>query len=184
MGPVPAAEPEGVVGVLVAHPHEAVRGRAQRGAGVDDGGADSLLQVIPIELPPLRERKEDIPLIANHFISAFNKEFKKNVKPIGNDVKALFENYSWPGNVRELKNILERAILLEAEEELLPEHLPHEVVFGEESADMPEVRGGFAAFYPMSLKEMEKVLIGKTLEETNGNKSKAARILGISRLSL
>ena len=142
------------------------------------------LQVIPIDLPPLRERKEDIPLIANHFISNFNKEFKKNVKPIGSEVKALFEKYSWPGNVRELKNILERAILLEADEELLPEHLPPEVSLGEEAVEAAEVKGGFASVYPMSLKEMEKVLIGKTLEETSGNKSKAARILGISRQTL
>jgi len=142
------------------------------------------LQVIPIALPSLRERKEDIPLIANHFISVFNKEFKKSVKPIGSEVKTLFGRYSWPGNVRELKNILERAILLEAEEELLPEHLPPEVFLGEEAAEASEVKSGFASFYPMSLKEMEKVLIGKTLEETNGNKSKAARILGISRQTL
>ena len=142
------------------------------------------LQVIPIALPPLRERKEDIPLIANHFISVFNKEFKKSVKPIGSEVRALFEKYSWPGNVRELKNILERAILLEAEEELLPIHLPPEVISGEEAAETPEAMHGFASVYPMSLKEMEKVMIGKTLEETNGNKSKAARILGISRQTL
>ena len=143
------------------------------------------LQVIPIALPPLRERKDDIPLIANHFISAFNKEFKKSVKPIGQEIKRLFEGYSWPGNVRELKNILERAILLEAEAELLPEHLPPEISLGEEAAETAEARiGGFASMYPMSLKEMEKVLIGRTLEETNGNKSKAARILGISRQTL
>jgi two-component system response regulator AtoC len=142
------------------------------------------LQVIPIALPPLRERKDDIPLIANHFITAFNKEFKKSVKPISPEIKALFEKYSWPGNVRELKNILERAILLEADEELLPEHLPPEISIGEEAMEVAEVRSGFASIYPMSLKEMEKVLIGKTLEETNGNKSKAARILGISRQTL
>jgi two-component system response regulator AtoC len=142
------------------------------------------LQVIPIALPPLRERKDDIPLIANHFISAFNKEFKKNVKQIGPEIKALFERYSWPGNVREMKNILERAILLEADEEILPEHLPPEISFGEEAVEVSEAKGGFASIYPMSLKEMEKVLIGKTLEETNGNKSKAARILGISRQTL
>jgi len=142
------------------------------------------LQVIPIALPPLRERKDDIPLIANHFISTFNKEFKKSVKPIGSEIKALFEAYSWPGNVRELKNILERAILLEADDEILPEHLPPEISFGEEAVEASEVKGGYASIYPMSLKEMEKVLIGRTLEETNGNKSKAARILGISRQTL
>jgi two-component system response regulator AtoC len=141
------------------------------------------LQVIPIALPTLRDRREDIPLIANYFISMFNKEFKKNVKPIRSDIKSLFESYSWPGNVRELKNVIERAILLEAESELLPEHLPAEISSGEEDvAEAPEQ--GFAALFPTSLKNMEKILIDKTLRETNGNKSKAARILGISRQTL
>jgi two-component system response regulator AtoC len=142
------------------------------------------LQVIPILLPPLRERKEDIPLIANHFISIFNREFKKSVKPIRSEIKRLFEDYSWPGNVRELKNVIERAILLEAEDELLPEHMPPEISSAVEAAETAVEQDVFESVFPKSLKDMEKVLIDKTLRETNGNKSKAARILGISRQTL
>ncbi|MCK4350689.1 MAG: sigma-54-dependent Fis family transcriptional regulator, partial [Candidatus Krumholzibacteria bacterium] len=142
------------------------------------------LQVIPIALPSLKERKEDIQLIANHFISVFNKEFKKKVKPIGKEVKFLLEGYSWPGNVRELKNMIERAILLEADEELLPEHLPPEIKMGGEQVEITAEPENLEALFPISLKEVEKIMICMTLKETNGNKSKAARILGISRQTL
>ena len=142
------------------------------------------LQVIPINLAPLRERTEDVVLLSNHFISVFNREFKKNVKKVSPAVGALLERYRWPGNVRELKNVIERAMLLEAEDELLPDHLPPEIVHGEPA---PE-RGGEAmsldSLYPISLEDMEKILIERTIKESAGNKSKAARTLGISRQTL
>jgi len=144
------------------------------------------LQVIPIYLPPLRERKEDIPLLANHFISMFNKEFNKNVKKISPKVERLLVNYSWPGNVRELKNVIERAMLLEAEDEILPEHLPPEIT-GEAPEDFVEHESStdtIDSLYPITLKDMERILIEKTLEKTSGNKSQAAKILGISRQTL
>ena len=142
------------------------------------------LQVIPINLPPLRERKEDIQLLTNHFISIFNKEFKKNIKKAGKEVLKVLQGYSWPGNVRELKNVIERAILLDAEDELLPEYIPAEIS-GECLAEGEiDVAGGLAGIGPISIREMEKILIMKTLEETGGNKSMAARILGISRQTL
>ena len=142
------------------------------------------LQVIPINLPPLRERKEDIPLLTNHFISMFNREFKKNIKKAGKDVLKILQGYSWPGNVRELKNVIERAILLDAEDELLPEHIPAEIS-GERAENGEEPgAGGLTEIGPMSIRDMEKMLIVKTLEETGGNKSQAARILGISRQTL
>ncbi len=142
------------------------------------------LQVIPIFLAPIRERKEDIALLANHFISVFNKEFKKNVKKVSPQVAKLLENYSWPGNVRELKNVIERAILLEAEEALLPEHLPQEIVCGEVPTQAASETKTLDGLYPISLEEMEKILIEKTVKEAAGNKSKAARVLGISRQTL
>ncbi|HSG28894.1 MAG TPA: sigma-54 dependent transcriptional regulator [Candidatus Krumholzibacterium sp.] len=141
------------------------------------------LQVIPIDLPPLRERKEDIPLLANFFIDLFNKEFKKKVAKIGPEVEKKLQAYSWPGNVRELKNVIERAILLEADEELLPEHVPIDSMTAEGGTEAG-TGGGLDRIQPMSIKEMEKILISRTLEETEGNKSKAARILGISRQTL
>jgi len=141
------------------------------------------LQVIPLELAPLRERREDIVPLANHFISLFNREFKKNVKKVSPAVAKLLEAYAWPGNVRELRNIIERAILLEAEHELLPEHLPPEIVRGE-SAPAPGGASAEGSHYPMSIAEMEKLLIVETLGKSANNKSKAARVLGISRQTL
>ena len=142
------------------------------------------LQVIPIYLPPLRERKEDIALLANHFIKVFSKEFKKKIDMISPEVEQRLMRYSWPGNVRELKNVIERAILLEADKELLPEHIPSEIMAFEENAETGGSSGDIDRLYPMSIKDMEKILICKTLDETEGNKSKAARILGISRQTL
>jgi DNA-binding NtrC family response regulator len=140
------------------------------------------LQVIPIAIPPLRERPEDIPLLVNHFISMFNREFKKSVKKAGSGVVTILQSYAWPGNVRELKNVIERAILLDAEDELLPEHLPAEITgtgttAGSAVEEMPDLK-------PMSIRDMERILIRKALAETGGNKSQAARILGISRQTL
>ena len=143
------------------------------------------LKVIPIQLAPLRERREDILPLTNHFIAVFNREFKKNVKKAGAELGRLLEGYAWPGNVRELRNVIERAMLLEAEDEILPAHLPPEIVRAE--APAAAERSGSSsvdALYPISLEEMEKLLIRKTLAESAGNKSKAARILGISRQTL
>ncbi|MBU8922053.1 MAG: sigma-54 dependent transcriptional regulator [Bacteroidales bacterium] len=141
------------------------------------------LQVIPINLPSLTERKEDIPLLANHFIERFNREFKKKIGKISPEVERQLQAYPWPGNVRELKNVIERAMLLEAEDELLPEHVPVEL--GQELSEGHENHGAMmSGIYPMSIREMEKLLICRTLDETDGNKSKAARILGISRQTL
>ena len=142
------------------------------------------LQVIPIYLPPLRDRKEDIPLLANHFIDFFNREFKKKIKKTSPDVEARLQAYSWPGNVRELRNVIERAILLEAEDELLPEHIPVETDADEADNRGADSGGDKRGVYPMSIRDMEKLLICRTLDETDGNKSKAARILGISRQTL
>ena len=111
-------------------------------------------------------------------------EFKKNIKKAGKDVLKILQGYSWPGNVRELKNVIERAILLDADDELLPEHIPSEI--SSECLEDGERKGveELAGIGPMSIREMEKILIIKTLDETGGNKSQAARILGISRQTL
>ena len=142
------------------------------------------LQVIPINLAPLRERPDDVVLLANHFISVFNREFKKNVKKVSPGVGALLERYRWPGNVRELKNVIERAMLLEAEDELLAAHLPPEIIHGQSGVEQGGGNTGLDGFYPISLEDMEKVLIERTIKDSAGNKSKAARILGISRQTL
>ncbi len=142
------------------------------------------LQVIPLYLPPLRDRKEDIPLLADYFIEFFNREFKKKIKKISPEVESRLQAYSWPGNVRELRNVIERAILLEAEEELLPEHIPVDLGVMETESNAAPDGTDLRGLYPMSIRDMERLLICRTLDETDGNKSKASRILGISRQTL
>jgi len=142
------------------------------------------LKVIPVNLPPLRERLGDVPLIANHFIDCFNRELLKHVQKLSPEVTRALQSYSWPGNVRELKNVIERAMLLEADEEILMQHLPVELV--SPNTQVVKQRASFLDenFKPTSLKVMEYIFITKTLEATNGNKSQAAKLLGISRQTL
>ncbi|MDH4038320.1 MAG: sigma-54 dependent transcriptional regulator [Candidatus Krumholzibacteria bacterium] len=144
------------------------------------------LKVIPLHIPSLRERREDIPLLVNHFIERFNRELGKQVAPAGPDVMGLLVAYEWPGNVRELRNVIERAMLLEAQDALLTSHLPPEIR-GKAGGEIPSVRSSASiaeAFFPMTLRDVERIQIERTLEQTNGNKSRAAAILGISRQTL
>jgi DNA-binding NtrC family response regulator len=143
------------------------------------------LKVIPLHIPPLRERMEDIPLLVGYFVERFNRELGKHVKPVGRDVIETMLRYDWPGNVRELRNVIERAMLLDAEEELIVQHLPAEIRGADGEA--PAVKSSASvveSFFPMTLREVERIQIEKTLAQTNGNKSKAATILGISRQTL
>ncbi|MDA8086254.1 MAG: sigma-54 dependent transcriptional regulator [Nitrospiraceae bacterium] len=142
------------------------------------------LKVVPIHLPPLRERGEDILLLARYFIDTFNREFRKNVKGLSRDTETLFLEYHWPGNVRELKNVIERAMILENEELILPEHLPLELCSdnsdGAENNDV-DVKlpaGG------LDIEKVEKELIRQALDTTRGNQTKAAKLLNLTRDTL
>jgi DNA-binding NtrC family response regulator len=134
------------------------------------------LKVFPIYLPPLRERLEDVPLLVRHFVKVFNQEFKKNVRGISPEVQEMMVAYHWPGNVRELKNVIERAIILESEDVILPEHLPQEIA-------RPEPTGraaGSAIQLPgegVSLAEVEKDLIQQALSISKRNQVHAAKLL-------
>ena len=147
------------------------------------------LKVIPLQIPPLRERRDDIPLLVGHFIERFNRELGKSVPMPGTEVIDLLVHYDWPGNVRELKNVIERAMLLDAQDALLVAHLPTEIRGGA-PIDIPATAPRAMAasvtsqFFPMTLRDVERIQIEKTLEETHGNKSRAAAILGISRQTL
>lgn len=138
------------------------------------------LQLIPIWIPSLRERAEDIPLLADHFIKKFNREYHKNITGISTEAEIFLKIYSWPGNVRELRNVLERIAILESEPLISVDHLPHEIKSGGRTPsigiEIPE-RG-------MVLDEVEKQFIMQALEKTSGNQSKAARLLGITRHTL
>jgi DNA-binding NtrC family response regulator len=135
------------------------------------------LRVIPILIPPLRERREDIAPIARHYVEFFSASlFKKATELTPEAVEAL-EAYSWPGNVRELRNVIERAVILSAGDQIRPETL----LF----AGPPQKAGpGLESAADLSIAAMEKRLISKVLSNTSWRKTQAARILGINRTTL
>jgi DNA-binding NtrC family response regulator len=137
------------------------------------------LKVIDIELPPLRERREDIPLLAQHFINKFSNELKKKLSGVSEDALQFFLNYSWPGNVRELENVIQRAITLTRHEIILPEDLPITMI---EEKDENLIEKGLREKYTVD--QLEKEYIKKVLLKVGGNKSKAAEILGFDRKTL
>lgn len=137
------------------------------------------LKVIDIEMPPLRERKEDIPLLIQHFIHRFNTELKKNISGVSAEALRLLLNYSWPGNVRELENVIQRAITLSRNELILPEDLPSSLVPKTDDRIYEK-----AIEDQLTLDQLEKEYIRRVLIETGGNKSKAAAILGLDRKTL
>lgn len=139
------------------------------------------LKVMVIEMPPLRERGEDILLLANLFIEENNKELGKNVTGVSNAAREYLLNYQWPGNVRELKNIIERAMILSNGNEILPDHLPIELRKGQMSGSGDQASDKTD---DLALETVEKKHIKDVLVMMDGNKSKAARMLGISRSTL
>jgi two-component system response regulator AtoC len=136
------------------------------------------LNVVTITLPPLRERKEDIPLLANHFLQKFSEENHKNISHISPEALGILTQYSWPGNVRELEHTIERAVIFSIHPIILPEDLPTKMF---EEIKGPEI---LIPEKQLSLKELEKRYILKVLQETGGNKKKASEILGIDRATL
>ena len=155
------------------------------------------LNVVPIHIPPLRERREDIPLLADHFIAKFNDRLKKQITAIAPEAIERLVAYNWPGNIRELENLMERTMLFCEGSEIRVSDLPPEVVGAAvtSSAAVPapgEEAGKAAAPGPESLKEavrveterVERELIQKALDATGGNVTQAARKLKISRKSL
>jgi DNA-binding NtrC family response regulator len=136
------------------------------------------LKVIDVELPPLRQRREDIPLLAQHFMNRYGEEPKK-VSGLSEDTLKIFITYSWPGNVRELENIIQRAMALCQHELILPEDLPPSML---QEADENLAEKGLREKY--TLDQLEKEYIRKILIEVGGNKSKAAEILGLDRKTL
>lgn len=136
------------------------------------------LKVIDIELPPLRERREDIPLLVQHFINRFGKE-PKRISGVSEDALSILTNYLWPGNVRELENVIQRAIALSQHEVILPEDLP---TFMREDRDVNLIEKGLGQKY--TIDQLEKEYIRKVLIEVGGNKTKAAEILGLDRKTL
>jgi DNA-binding NtrC family response regulator len=138
------------------------------------------LNVVPIDIPPLRERAADVPILASYFVQVYNRELNRTVRGFSPEARHLLEAYHWPGNVRELKNVIERAILLESADVILESHLPIELAPRAEAL-VPAEPG---TFEPRPLREVELEYICRTVEHFGGNKSRAARALGISRQTL
>jgi DNA-binding NtrC family response regulator len=137
------------------------------------------LNVIPLTIPPLRERREDILPLARHFLSEANSTFHKAVKRLEPETESLLLGNPWPGNVRELKNLIERLVILSTGDAIEADHLPPPF---SGSADGPAVED--VSREPRTLEAIERAYIVKVLRQANGNKSEAAKILGITRQTL
>ncbi len=139
------------------------------------------LKVVSIHLPPLRDRGDDILLLARHFVREFARQFQKPFQDLSGEVADVLRGYAWPGNVRELRNLIERVVLLEDGARVELEHVPDEMM-GRIGQPVANADGEMVSL--PTLAQMEAEHIGEVLRLTDGNKSKAARILGISRQGL
>jgi transcriptional regulator with PAS, ATPase and Fis domain len=149
------------------------------------------LNVIHITIPPLRERPEDIPALANFFVQHYNRKFKRQIQGLTPATMDLLTRYEWPGNVRELRNAIERSMILEDSSYISPSSLPITL-----SEDMPLATPVFAGMNgveapparqpdeSMSLEDNERRLLVGALEKTGGNQTQAARLLRITRDTL
>lgn len=140
------------------------------------------LNVLPINLPPLRERNEDIPLLCNHFINQFNNRLNKDITGIAPAAMSLLLKHNWPGNVRELENVIERAIVLAEDKLLAPENFPSLVGERKGTDQIDKIFEGYSL--KNAQKDLEKMLIRKALTKTQGNRTKASQLLEISHPSL
>ena len=138
------------------------------------------LNVFPVVVPPLRERKDDIQQLAKFFLDQYSEKHRRQIKDFAPQTLDLFMRYEWKGNIRELENTVERSIILCREEFITVQHLPMQiqVLSKDLNSVSPEITGG------MTLKEMEKQLIISTLKQNDNNRTKTAEALGISRRSL
>lgn len=161
------------------------------------------LSVIELHVPPLRERTCDIPLLANHFLEEFSRKHEVSKKQLSDESFQLLKNYHWPGNVRQLRNVIERCVILCLDNYITSQYLPNEIL---EASGHPRDNGIVASYngngegngkdnghdksdqinlsVGLSMEEVEKIFIDRTLNSVDNNKSKAAKILGFSRTTL
>jgi transcriptional regulator with GAF, ATPase, and Fis domain len=131
------------------------------------------LAVVKLTMPPLREHREDIPMLTRHFVQKYAKRSKVKAKPVSREAMAALVNYEWPGNVRELENAIERALVMGSSDAVLLEDLPESLLEQESPAEMHQGK------YHASVKELKKQLIVDAVEQTRGNYVEAAGILGV-----
>jgi transcriptional regulator with PAS, ATPase and Fis domain len=140
------------------------------------------LNLIFIHVPPLRERRDDILPLSQHFLRTANRTFNKAIRGFSPEAERLLVEYGWPGNARELRNVVERIAILESDDLILPEHLPPEIQGDQAPRSINPFDVG--ALFPTPLAEVERAYISAALERVGGNKTKAAEILGITRQTL
>ena len=138
------------------------------------------LNVVPIHLPPLRERRQDIPLLLNYFLERSNKMNSAEIDGCSESAMSVLMNYTYPGNVRELQNLIERVVVLKKKGIIDLEDLPDKIYLSEQSQSSFEIEKG----YDTLVSNFEKSLILQALQETNGVKSKAAQVLSLNRTTL
>lgn len=138
------------------------------------------LNVVPIHLPPLRERREDIHLLVEHFFKVYNQAFRKRIEGVTKEALEYLINYDWPGNIRELKNIIERLAALKDEGIVTPKDLPFDIFIKSSLDKKFQIQGVFKD----ACKDFEKQYIEAVLERVGGSQIKAAKILGIHRNAL
>lgn len=136
------------------------------------------LNVVPVRLPPLRERHDDIPLLVDRFLGEFSSRHHRDTKDVSRDAMRLLRLYAWPGNIRQLRNLMERLVVTVKEPVIKPEHLPEDVQVSKDDARTMVVTLG------TSLEEIERTVIERTLAEVTNHREKAAKLLGISLRSL
>lgn len=135
------------------------------------------LNVVKINIPPLRERKDDIPILSTDFLNKFNHKNNKSISTLDNEVMSVFMDYNWPGNVRELENVIERAVVLCNKDIITIQYLPKAI----RQLHLEETTKGA---HELNLLETEKRLLLRALEQTSWNQTRSAMILGISRKQL
>jgi two-component system response regulator AtoC len=144
------------------------------------------LHVVTLRIPSLKERRDDVPLLASHFLERFNKTFGRSIEGISGDAMAMLKAYDWPGNVRELKNLLERIVILGVSGRISADELPPEVRFARVGAPPPP-SGEYPFVLPdtgVDLDAVEKQFVEQAIARTRGNQSAAAKLLGMSRYQL
>ncbi len=140
------------------------------------------LNVFHIHLPPLRDHREDIPLLAEHILRDINTKHGKSVRGIGAEVLDIFMSHTWPGNIRELRNVLERAAIMTEKDLISRSSLPGE--FGRVASKNPSDLSGIKFPVGTTVDAMERELILQTLSATGNNKTRAAELLGVSLKTL
>ena len=140
------------------------------------------LNVLPIHCPPLRERREDIPLLIDHFLARNNTRLGTSIRGLDTEARRLLYEYAWPGNVRELENTIERAMVLSESDTITAQDLPERVREARDPVQMQLASGELSVKKTMRI--IEEILIRRALQKTKGNRTRAAEVLEISHRAL